>query len=65
MKRKTVKVNMNISETVLAKIDTYAEQIGLNRSATMTLIASTFFNQQESVEKMGKAIELLNATNEG
>ncbi len=63
MKQKTVRVNMNISESVLAKIDKHAESLGLNRSATMTMIASTYFNQMDSVEKMGTAIELLKTGN--
>lgn len=63
MKQKTVRVNMNISESVLAKIDEHAEKMGLNRSATITMIASTYFNQLESVDQMGKAIEMLKRGN--
>ncbi len=62
MKQETVKVNMNIAKSVLTKIDDYAEKMGLNRSATITMIASSYFNQLESVDQMGKAIELFKMT---
>ncbi len=59
MKQETVRVNMNIAKSVLEKIDEHAAKMGLNRSATITMIASSYFDQRESVDKMGRALDML------
>lgn len=59
MKQKTIRVNMNIAEPILAKIDQHAEEMGLNRSATITMIASTYFHEREAITGMNKAIKIM------
>lgn len=54
---KRVFINYGCPEPTLKKLDLYAESIGLNRTACITMILNTFFLSQETIETMKNAME--------
>ncbi len=57
---KRVPINYGCPEPTLKKLDLYAESLGLNRTATITMILNTFFLSQETIETMKNAMEYSN-----
>lgn len=43
------RVNMNLSEDLIEKIDLYAEKMGINRSAAISVLISTQLQQYETI----------------
>ena len=41
------RVNMYVAESIIEKVDRYAEELGLNRSAMVTVILKQYIDQQE------------------
>lgn len=63
------RVNMNLEEKLLEKVDAYADEIGLNRTGAISAILGNFFRENqtlavmsEMLAKMGK--EKLNDEND-
>lgn len=54
---KRVAINYGCPEPTLKKLDIYAESLGLNRTATITMILNTFFMSQETIDVMKNAME--------
>ena len=54
---KRVAINYGCPEPTLKKLDLYAESLGLNRTATITMILNTFFMSQETIDVMKNAME--------
>lgn len=52
-KSKSVRININMPDDVLNKVDTCADSLGLSRSACLTMIASVYFQQQEAMTALG------------
>jgi metal-responsive CopG/Arc/MetJ family transcriptional regulator len=46
------RVNINLSEDVVSKIDEYARKCGLSRSAAISVLTSTQLQQQEALTTM-------------
>lgn len=51
------KINVYLPENILSKIDEYANEFGVNRSAMIAFITKQYIDQQEVV-KMGKIADL-------
>ena len=58
------RVNMNLEEKLLEKVDAYADEIGLNRTGAISAILGNFFRENqtlavmtEMLAKMGREIE--------
>lgn len=63
---KTTRINMNLSDELLAKVDDYAAANCVNRTAAINVIISTFFRQNEAMEAMqtlAKAVNLQDMSN--
>ena len=63
---KTTRINMNLSDELLAKVDEYAASNCVNRTAAINVIISTFFRQNEAMEAMqtlAKAVNLQELSN--
>ena len=41
------RINMYVAEQIIEKIDAYAKELGLNRSAMVTVILKQYIDQQE------------------
>lgn len=59
MKKETTRINMNLSDELLAKVDNFAAENCVNRSAAINVIISTYFRQNDAMEAMTKAIALM------
>lgn len=53
------RVNMNLSEDLIEKIDSYAEIMGINRSAAISVLVSTQLQQQEALGTMKSLVEFV------
>ena len=57
-KENSVRVNLYISPNVLAKIDSFADEVGVSRSAAVSMIAREYFKTEEAAVAMKKLSEL-------
>lgn len=53
------RVNMNLSEDLIEKIDAYAEIMGINRSSAISVLVSTQLQQQEALGTMKSLVEFV------
>lgn len=53
------RVNMNLSEDLIEKIDSYAEIMGITRSAAISVLVSTQLQQQEALGTMKSLVEFV------
>ena len=51
---KPIKTSVSLSPKVVEKIDSYAEELGLNRSATISVLVNQAFNYQEQVKEVAE-----------
>ncbi len=52
------RLNLNLDEDLISKIDVYAEELHINRSACISVILSQFLSNKETVTTMGKMIDI-------
>ena len=43
------RININFDEDLLKKIDDYAKKLGVNRSATISMLCSEYLDQKEAL----------------
>lgn len=43
------RVNLNFDDELLDKIDKYAKKLGVNRSATISMLCSEYLDQKEAL----------------
>lgn len=59
MKNENVtRVNFNINNEVLKKVDDFASENGINRTSAFSVIVSTYFRQEDAVKAINKAVNL-------
>jgi metal-responsive CopG/Arc/MetJ family transcriptional regulator len=46
------RVNINFDEDLLQKIDDYAKKLGVNRSATISMLCSEHLDQKEALNTL-------------
>ena len=56
----TQRINLNIDERLLAKIDAYANAMGVNRTAAICFLCSTQLMQSEALTILSGAVDVLN-----
>lgn len=62
------RINLNMNEDLVARIDSYAELMGISRSAAMNVLISTQLQQQEALGTFKTMVQMveedkLNRTN--
>ena len=57
-KENSVRVNLYINPNVLAKIDAFAEEVGVSRYAAVSVIAREYFKTEEATTAMKKLTEI-------
>lgn len=55
------RVNMNMDEELVDKVDAYASKLYVNRTVAFSLIVAQFFEQKETVETMSTMAKMLKA----
>ena len=56
MKNENVtRVNFNINNDVLKKVDDFASENGINRTSAFAVIVSTYFRQEEAIKAINNA----------
>lgn len=53
------RINMNLTEDLLEKIDAYADVMGINRSAAISVLVSTQLQQQEALGTMKSLVDIV------
>lgn len=56
----TQRINLNIDERLLAKIDAYANAMGVNRTAAICFLCSSQLLQNEAVSAISSAVDVIN-----
>lgn len=54
------RINVNIDEKLLAKIDKYAEIMGVNRTSAICFLCSSQLLQNEAVSAISGAVDVIN-----
>lgn len=57
------RVNMNLSEELLEKVDSYAELMGINRSAAISVLISTQLQQQDALVVLKSVSDIVEKEN--
>lgn len=52
------RINLNLEEELVEKIDDYARKMYVNRTNAFTIIASQFFEQREAMAIIQQVVEL-------
>ena len=53
------RINLNLDNDLLKRIDNYAKKRGINRTAAISVLCGEYLEQKETVEIMGKAVDLI------
>lgn len=59
MKQNIQKISINIGTNVLDKIDSYANEMGVNRSAAITFLCNQYFNGIEAMSTLKDTTKVL------
>lgn len=54
------RVNLNFDEDLLNKIDEYAKKLGVNRSATISMLCSEYLEQKEALVTLQAMVNTMN-----
>lgn len=57
------RVTIFLSEEILAKIESFAMENGLNRSSAISVMANQFMQSQDLVKTLGEVVKLANDAN--
>lgn len=52
------RLNMNVDSELIARLDSYAEQLHINRTAALSVVLSTFFQQQDAMKVLGRLTDI-------
>lgn len=56
----TQRINLNMDERLLAKIDAYANAMGVNRTAAICFLCSSQLMQGEAIAVLSGAVDAIN-----
>lgn len=59
MKQNIQKISINVGTNVLDKIDNYANELGVNRSAAITFLCNQYFNSIEAMSTLKDTTKVL------
>ena len=54
------RLNMNIDEELISYLDTYSEQMHVNRSAAVSFILSQFFETKKNMQTVSSLVDVYN-----
>lgn len=57
------RINLNLDSDLLAKIDSFAEELHINRTACISVILSQYFTSKETLNTMNKMIDIYDKEN--
>lgn len=60
MKNNKISVGFRMSENLVKKIDEYAENMGINRTAAISCILSMYFEGKDNIESLNNIATLIN-----
>lgn len=58
------RINMNLSDDLVKKIDSYAKDMGINRSAAISVLISTQLQQQDALGTIKSLVEIVDKEQE-
>lgn len=61
MEKNTVRLSMNVPERLMSQIDELSSSLCLTRTATITMILATYFEQKEAMSKFNQLGDLARA----
>ncbi len=53
------RINLNLDNDLLNRIDTYAKKRGINRTAAISVLCGEYLEQKEAMVTMGKMVDYL------
>lgn len=59
-KDRVTKINISLKKPLLTKIDKFASDLGINRSAFICLCCSQYINAQEGMARMQSLVDIMN-----
>jgi len=59
-KTKVAKINISLKPQLLEKIDQFADELGINRSAFICLCCSNYINAQEGMARIKDLMSIMN-----
>jgi len=63
VKDESMKFNISMKKSLFARIEKYADELGMNRSAFVAMCCSQYINSQEGLIKIQTMIELMKNLN--
>lgn len=57
------RINLNLDIDLLAKIDSFAEELHINRTSCISVILSQYFTSKETLNTMNKMIDIYDKEN--
>lgn len=58
MAKDTTRVTVNLTSELVSQVDSYAEQMNINRTAAVAVLLSTSLNSQKAMSDLGGFIKL-------
>lgn len=55
----TTRVNFNLNNDLITKVDDFAAENGINRTAAFSVIISTYFRQDDAIKTIQDAMTLV------
>lgn len=53
------RINLNMSDELIEKIDAYAKELGINRTSAISVLCATQLKQNETIDVIRKASEIV------
>lgn len=51
-----VRLNTNVPTSLMKKLDSYAAELNINRTAALAVVLSTFFRQEEAQKNISEVL---------
>lgn len=58
MAKDTTRVTVNLTSELVSQVDSYAEQMNINRTSAVAVLLSTSLNSQKAMLDLGELIKL-------
>jgi len=58
MAKENMRLNIYMNPNIVARIDKYAEELGLSRSSAISVICYEYFRSEDATKAMGKMNEV-------
>lgn len=54
-----IRVNLNLDEMLLERIDKYAKKLGISRTAAVSVLCGECLEQKEAMVTLGKMVDIV------